>query len=116
MTKKVNKKPKLCWNCEGSRVLRNNSSKNGTYTFGKIKCHTCKGNGYTGKPKENLRTFKKKIREAVANYIYSEGCECCRGKNHAEHQNKIAELLNIPKYEYEDDSRFDFRKYRTDKW
>lgn len=34
-----------CWTCNGSGRLRNNASKNGTYTFGKIECSDCGGSG-----------------------------------------------------------------------
>jgi len=49
------------------------------------------------------------IREAIANYMGSEGCSCCELNNHNKHGNKIAELLNVPKYE--DDSGYDFGKF-----
>lgn len=35
----------ICSTCEGSRVVRNNKSNNGTYTFGKTECHKCNGTG-----------------------------------------------------------------------
>ena len=40
----------------------------------------------------------KKIRAALADYMQSEGCDCCRDdKNHEKAAKKLAELLNVPK-------------------
>lgn len=61
---------------------------------------------------ENLKLFKKKMREAIANYMQSEGCSCCRDcEAHAENTEAIAKLLNVKKYD--DGSGYDFGKYRT---
>lgn len=51
------------------------------------------------------------IREAVANYMYSEGCSCCEGKSHKEDEERLGELLGVDKYD--DESGYDFYKYRT---
>ncbi len=53
----------------------------------------------------------KEIREAVANYIKSEGCDCCRGSNHSLHKDILARILKVKKYS--DGSGFDFGKYET---
>ena len=54
----------------------------------------------------------KAIRQAVADYMYSEGCSCCRDSDaHEEHKKKLAELLNVKPYE--DGSSYDFSVYRT---
>lgn len=53
----------------------------------------------------------KKIREAVANYIRTEGCGCCEGRDHDEHAAVIAKLLNVPMYS--DKSGYDFQKFVT---
>lgn len=53
----------------------------------------------------------EKIREAVANYLHSEGCGCCQGNNHDEHRWELGKLLNVPKYD--DDSGYDFGKFKT---
>jgi len=53
----------------------------------------------------------KEIREAVANYIRSEGCSCCRGDDHDEHREVLAKLLGVP--EYDDGSGYDFNKFCT---
>jgi hypothetical protein len=59
---------------------------------------------------EKLRQFKKQVREAVANYIRSEGCSCCQDiPNHEKHAEKLAKLLNVPAYS--DGSGYDFYKY-----
>lgn len=60
-----------------------------------------------------LRNFKKKMREAVANYMRSEGCGCCGdAEKHKEHEEALAKLLDVEKYK--DGSGYDFSKYRTE--
>jgi hypothetical protein len=51
------------------------------------------------------------IREAIANYMYSEGCSCCQGNDHNDHAKKIAELLDVPMYD--DESGYNFNLYQT---
>lgn len=51
------------------------------------------------------------IRRAVADYMWSDGCGCCRGPHYAEHQAALAKLLRVPKYA--DGSGYDFPQYRT---
>ena len=47
------------------------------------------------------------IREAVANYIRSEGCSCCQDiVAHREHEKRLAELLKVDPYL--DNSGYDF--------
>lgn len=62
---------------------------------------------------KELVKFKKQIREAVANYMKSEGCSCCQGDDHYEHEVAIAKLLGIKKYA--DESGYDFSKHETKK-
>lgn len=55
-----------------------------------------------------------KLREAVANYMQSEGCSCCRNReDHELHTKALAKLLKVPKYK--DGSGYDFLKYKTPK-
>lgn len=55
---------------------------------------------------------KAKLREAIANYMYSEGCSCCQDRDaHIEHTKVLAELLNVPMYD--DKSGYDFSKFRS---
>lgn len=64
--------------------------------------------------KENVPTsFTKKMRTAIADYMWSEGCSCCRGSDHEKHAETLGKLLRIPKYK--DGSGYDFSKYRTKK-
>ena len=51
------------------------------------------------------------IREAVANYMRSEGCDCCRTDDYAEHKRVLAKLLKVPKYS--DGGGFNFTKFQT---
>ena len=52
------------------------------------------------------------IRTAIADYMYSEGCSCCRNvEAHKKHTKRIAKLLDVPKYE--DGYGFDFYQFRT---
>lgn len=53
----------------------------------------------------------EKIRQAIADYMWSEGCSCCRGGDHEEHEKIIAELLDVPLYE--DSSGYNFSIFRT---
>lgn len=57
-------------------------------------------------------TKLEKIRQAVADYMYSEGCTCCQNiEAHAEAKARVAELLGVPKYK--DDSGYDFSSFRS---
>lgn len=62
--------------------------------------------------KEFLR-FRAEIRKAVANYIRSEGCECCRSSDHDKHEARVGELLKVRKYA--DGSGYDFHHYSTER-
>lgn len=54
-----------------------------------------------------------KIRAAVADYMKSEGCECCRDyEAHEVNAARIAKLLGVPPYP--DGSGFDFSPFRTE--
>lgn len=56
----------------------------------------------------------KEIRQAIADYMYSEGCSCCRDVDaHDEHKARLAKILRVPKYS--DGSGYDFSKFRTKK-
>ena len=55
--------------------------------------------------------FKDKLRQALADYMYSEGCFCCEGNDHKKHKAVLAELLEVPKYK--DNSGYDFTKFRS---
>lgn len=60
------------------------------------------------------RTKTAEIREAVANYMRSEGCSCCRDYDaHKEHEARLAKLLNVKMYS--DKSGYDFSKHCTEK-
>jgi len=50
------------------------------------------------------------IRQAVADYMSSEGCSCCEDTEaHKEHEKRLAKLLDVPMYE--DESGYDFNKF-----
>lgn len=54
----------------------------------------------------------KELRIAVANYMASEGCSCCRNcEAHDINRERLAKLLRVPKYK--DGSGHDFSKYKT---
>lgn len=66
---------------------------------------------------KHLREYERKynnnrIRTAVADYMRSEGCSCCRGKDHDKHATKLAMLLKVDPYD--DASGWDFNKYSSD--
>lgn len=52
--------------------------------------------------KDALLAFRNagqdELRRAVADYMYSEGCDCCRGDDHEDHAAVIAKLLGVPMY------------------
>lgn len=50
------------------------------------------------------------IRQAVAAYMRSEGCSCCRSDNHDENGERLAVLLGVKKYE--DGSGYDWESVR----
>lgn len=51
------------------------------------------------------------IRQALADYIYSEGCSCCRNQEkHDEAKAELANLLRVPSYS--DGSGYDFYQFR----
>ncbi len=50
------------------------------------------------------------LRRAVADYMWSEGCSCCRDTDaHERHREKLAKLLRVPKK----DDYYNFSPYRT---
>jgi hypothetical protein len=51
------------------------------------------------------------LRTAVADYMFSEGCNCCRGDEHEKHGEAIAKLLGVSPFD--DGSGYDFSPYRT---
>lgn len=52
------------------------------------------------------------IRQALADYMWAEGCSCCRNEEaHKEAAERLAKLLRVPKYT--DGSGHDFYKFRT---
>lgn len=54
----------------------------------------------------------KSIRQAIADYMASEGCSCCQNVvAHTEHKKRIAKLLRVPMYK--DKSGYNFSKFRT---
>lgn len=59
-----------------------------------------------------LVNTKKQIRQAVADYIASEGCSCCQNiRRHKEAKKRLAVLLNVPAYP--DGSGYDFGKFES---
>jgi outer membrane murein-binding lipoprotein Lpp len=54
------------------------------------------------------------VRQAVADYMQSEGCSCCRDIDaHEKHTARLAELLSVPMYD--DGSGYEFSKFRSDR-
>lgn len=57
----------------------------------------------------------KLLRNAVANYMMSEGCTCCQDiDGHREHEAAIAKLLEVPAYD--DGSGYDFPRFADEKY
>lgn len=52
------------------------------------------------------------VRTAVADYMRSEGCCCCRDVDgHKENEKRLAKLLKVPAYK--DGSGYNFYKFRS---
>jgi hypothetical protein len=63
-------------------------------------------------PKVEVTVSRAKLRRAVADYMQSEGCDCCSDRaKHAEDKRQLAELLKAPMYK--DGSGYDFGKFKT---
>lgn len=61
-----------------------------------------------GKP----RTKLGEIRQAVADYMYSEGCSCCRDTDaHEQNAERLGKLLRVPK---DKDGWRDWSPYRSE--
>lgn len=58
------------------------------------------------------KKLRADLRQAIADYMASEGCSCCQGGSHDDDEAKLAKLLNVPRYD--DDSGFDFYRYKTE--
>ena len=53
------------------------------------------------------------LRNAVADYMRSEGCSCCRNEEkHDAAKAQLARLLHVPMYD--DGSGYDFNKFSTE--
>ena len=62
--------------------------------------------------KELVHAHLEKIRAAVADYMWSEGCSCCRDIDaHKVNEAKIAALLDVPAHE--DGGGFNFDKFKS---
>ena len=56
----------------------------------------------------------REIRQAVADYMYSEGCSCCRNiDDHKQNAERLGRLLKVPRYD--DGEGREFSKFRTKK-
>ena len=61
-----------------------------------------------------MKAFRKELRQALADYISSEGCSCCESTDdHAAAKARLGKMLNVP--QYDDGSGYDFYKYRSKK-
>jgi hypothetical protein len=55
---------------------------------------------------------KGKLKRAIADYMQSEGCDCCSNTDaHKEHKKILAEMLGVPKYS--DGSGYNFKRFAT---
>ena len=56
--------------------------------------------------------LRRQLRTAVADYMRSEGCACCRDvEAHEKHAAKLAKLLQVRPYK--DGSGYDFARHRS---
>jgi hypothetical protein len=59
-----------------------------------------------------LENFKETIREAIADYMDSEGCTCCQDIDaHEAHTKRLAKLLDAQPI---DTNTYDFRKKKAE--
>ena len=62
---------------------------------------------------DKIKYLLHDVRQAMADYMQSEGCSCCQDINaHNEHKARLAKLLNVPMYG--DKSGYDFGKFKTE--
>ena len=55
----------------------------------------------------------KEIRRLIADYMQSEGCDCCENTDkHNEVKKQLAKLLSVP--EWKDGSGYNFNKFATE--
>ncbi|MCK9544793.1 MAG: hypothetical protein M0R03_22485 [Novosphingobium sp.] len=55
---------------------------------------------------------RNELRQAVADYMCSEGCFCCQNiEAHKLHTKRLAELLDVPMYS--DKSGYNFYQFRS---
>jgi methionine aminopeptidase len=61
--------------------------------------------------KGQLATLRREVRRALAEYMRTEGCSCCRDiEGHAVAAARLAKLLRVPRYS--DGSGFNFSRFR----
>lgn len=61
---------------------------------------------------EQMQHIVHEIREAVADYMQTEGCACCRDiDGHKANARKLAKLLDVPMYS--DGSGYNFAQFRS---
>ena len=78
----------------------------------KICCDEMDDLGDGGSVSVDAQVSVHEIRNAIADYMYSEGCSCCRDiDKHEINTKRIAELLNVPMYD--DSSGYDFSWFRS---
>lgn len=59
------------------------------------------------------QVFKEQVRQAVADYMWSEGCDCCQNvKEYEKAEQQLAILLDVPMYD--DRSGYQFYKYKSE--
>ncbi len=62
----------------------------------------------------SIAKLKKELREALAEYMWTEGCTCCRDSDgHEQNAERLGKLLGVRKYA--DKSGYDFDRYRSSK-
>ncbi len=68
-------------------------------------------NGTTTMPL-TIRQLQHRLRQALADYIASEGCSCCQNDvAHHAAEDRLAALLHVPRYG--DDSGYAWPTYQT---
>jgi len=64
--------------------------------------------------KERKTVKVEEIRQAFADYVRSEGCDCCTNKEaHDDAAARIAKLLNVPLFD--DKSGYDFWRFASER-
>ena len=53
-----------------------------------------------------LKSEIEKLKEAFANYVFTEGCSCCEREGHSEYYDIICDILDYDPYEQDEHGNY----------